>query len=81
MNALVIEHPATVKADIAALARLAHTQSRLSVQYEKWALEAEKEGKEVAANRWAAESVRLRTSATWHIAKAMERKDTHYGRS
>jgi hypothetical protein len=81
VNAILVQHPAVVKAEIAALARLAHTQSRLSVQYENWAREAEQQGKEAAANRWAAESIRLRNQAWWHLSKAMERKEWRYGRA
>jgi hypothetical protein len=66
-------------AQIRALARLARTQSRLSVQYRQWAAEAELAGRLDAYHRWSKEAAKLRTNAKWHIHQAMITKDYHYG--
>lgn len=72
MNA---QAPNRIRSEIAAFTRLARTQSRLSVQYRHWADQAFAEGKPGAAEKWRAESRRLRIEASWHISMAMRRAD------
>jgi hypothetical protein len=72
MNA---QAPNRVRSEIVAFTRLARTQSRLSVQYRHWSAQAAEEGKTALADRWRAESRRLRIEASWHISMAMRRAD------
>lgn len=75
MNAIVVRHPAAILAEIRAAAHLAHTQSRLAVQRQNWAREAERQGRPDLAARYADEAVKKRTEANWHLQWAMRRKD------
>jgi hypothetical protein len=81
LNAIVIEHPARIKAEIRSFASLAHTLSRISVQRAQWAEEAEAQGNINAANRFAKEAAEKRFQANWYLQKAMDRKDRSYARS
>ena len=80
MNAIIIEHPAAIKAEISSFASLAHTLSRLSVQKAQWAREARMQGKSAVAARFETESVKQRVEANWYLVQAMNRKDRHYAR-
>ena len=60
---------------VRALARLARTQSRLSVQYRHWSAEAQLAGKLDACHRWAKEAARYRLNAQWAIWRAQLTKD------
>lgn len=79
MNAHVTEFPSPVMANIRAFVSLARRQSWWSLEKARWAAEARLGGNPVAADRWAAESRRLRESATWHIRHAMQWKDGRNG--
>lgn len=75
MNAIVLEFPSTIRAEIRALAKAAHTFSRLSVQKRQWAQGAALAGQMDTAAKWHADANRLRVQAADHIAAAMNKKD------
>lgn len=72
---MTAQAPNRTRSEIIAFARLARTQSRLSVQYRHWSQQAAAEGKLNLADKWGAESRRLRLEASWHISMAMRRAD------
>jgi len=80
MNAIIIEHPAAIKAEIRSFASLAHRLSRLSVVRAQWAREARLQGKSAVAERLENEAAKKRVEANWYLVQAMNRKDRNYAR-
>lgn len=78
MNAIIIEHPASIKAEIRSFASLAHRLSRISVQRTQWAREARMQGKTAIAERLENEAAKKRSDANWYLVQAMNRKDRRY---